>query len=46
MKRSAIKMIAGISALAILSSVSATAVDLNMDGILDIQDAIAWNQLS
>ena len=26
--------------------VNTTAVDLNMDGILDIQDAIAWNKLS
>lgn len=46
MKKSAIKMIAGVSALAIFSSISATAVDLNMDGVLDIRDAIAWNKLS
>lgn len=26
--------------------VNTTAVDINMDGILDIQDAIAWNKLS
>ena len=26
--------------------VNTTAVDLNMDGVLDIQDAIAWNKLS
>ena len=26
--------------------VNTTAVDLNMDGVLDIRDAIAWNKLS
>ena len=26
--------------------VNTTAVDINMDRILDIQDAIAWNKLS